>query len=126
MSKQNLNLGRAGEELAVGLLKEQGYKILLRNYRTKFGEIDIIAEDKDTICFVEVKARHENRFGLPSEAVSWSKQKRICKAALAFLKEDNLLERKARFDVVTILGLEGMPKLELIKNAFELNSTFSY
>jgi putative endonuclease len=126
VSKQNLYLGKRGEEAAVGLLKDNGYKILLRNYKTKLGEIDIIAKDKDTICFVEVKTRYSERFGLPAEAVFRSKQRQISKAALVFLKEKNLLDKKARFDVISILYSEDNPKLDLIKNAFELDASFTY
>ena len=126
MSKQDLYLGKKGEETAVGLLKGNGYKILLRNYKTKLGEIDIIASDKGTICFVEVKTRQSDRFGLPSEAISASKQRQISKAALTFLKERNLLDKKARFDVVSIMYSKDNPKLDLIKNAFELDNDFVY
>ncbi|PIP20891.1 MAG: YraN family protein [Candidatus Omnitrophica bacterium CG23_combo_of_CG06-09_8_20_14_all_40_11] len=126
VSKQDLYLGKKGEEAAVGLLKDNGYKILLRNYKTKLGEIDIIASDKGTICFIEVKTRQSNRFGSPVEAISESKQRQISKAALAFLKEKNLLDKKARFDVVSIMYSKAKPQLDLIKNAFELNNHFLY
>jgi putative endonuclease len=119
-------LGRSGEEAAVVLLKENGYKILARNYKTRLGEIDIVARDKDTLCFVEVKTRLSERFGLPSEAVSRFKQRQISKAALIFLKEKKLLDKKARFDVVSVLYSEKGPKLDIIKNAFELDSGLSY
>lgn len=119
-------LGKRGEELAAGLLKENGYKILVRNYKTKLGEIDIVASEKDTICFIEVKARQSDRFGLPSEAISGSKQRQISKAALMFLKEKNLLDKKARFDVISVIYSNDKPQLELIKNAFELSSDFGY
>jgi len=124
VSKQDL--GKKGEEAAVGLLKDNGYKIMLKNYKTKLGEIDIIASDKDTICFIEVKTRQSDRFGLPAEAVSESKQRQISKLALTFLKEKNFLDKKARFDVVSILYSQDRPQLGLIKNAFELNSDFVY
>ncbi|MDP2937962.1 MAG: YraN family protein [Candidatus Omnitrophota bacterium] len=126
MSKQDLYLGKKGEEIAVGLLKENGYKILIRNYKTKLGEIDIIASDKDTICFIEVKTRQSDRFGLPSEAISGSKQRQISKVALMFLKEKGLLDKKARFDVVSILYSKDKPQVDLIKNAFELDNDFVY
>ena len=126
MSKQNLYLGKKGEETAVGLLKNNGYKILLKNYKTKLGEIDIIASDKGTICFIEVKTRQSDRFGSPVEAISASKQRQISKAALVFLKEKNLLDKKARFDVVSILYSQDTPRLGLIKNAFELSNDFVY
>ncbi len=126
MSKQNFQFGKSGEEIALGLLKKSGYKILARNYRTRLGEIDIVACDKDTICFIEVKSRHSDKFGSPQEAVLKSKQRQISKAALVFLKEKNLLDRKARFDVVSVLSADEAPKLELIRNAFELDGGFTY
>lgn len=126
VSKQGLELGDRGEEIAAGLLEESGYKVLFRNYKTKSGEIDIIARDKDTLCFVEVKARSSRRFGPPAEAVSGRKLRQISKAALVFLKENKLLNEKARFDVVSILYSEGKPRLDLIKDAFELDPGFTY
>lgn len=124
MSKQHLDLGKSGEETAVNFLKDNGYKILSRNYKSKLGEIDIIAKDKDTLAFIEVKTRHSDKFGLPCEAVSNLKQKQISKAALTFLKENELLDKKARFDVVSIIYLEEGLKLDLIKNAFELDERY--
>jgi len=127
MPKEHIALGRTGEAAAVDLLKKNGYKILLRNYKTKLGEIDIIARDRDTLCFIEVKARHSDRFGLGQEAISSFKQRQISKVALAFLKEKNLLDKKARFDVVSIMYLaKEAPRMDLIKNAFELNESFAY
>ena len=126
MSKKDLYLGKKGEEVTAGLLENSGYKIILRNYKTKLGEIDIIASDKDTICFIEVKTRKSDRFGLPSEAISVLKQRKISKVALGFLKERNLLDRKARFDVVSVLYSQDEPQVDLIKNAFELSSDFIY
>jgi putative endonuclease len=125
VSKQSLNLGRSGETIAVDFLRKNGYKILNKNYKTKLGEIDIIAQDKGVICVVEVKARHSDKFGLPQEAVFFHKQRQIAKAALNFLKEKKLLEKKARFDVVAIIFSNGEPKIELVKNAFELDDTFT-
>ena len=126
MSKQNLYLGKQGEEAAVSLLKENGYKILARNYKTKLGEVDIVAIDNDTFCFIEVKTRNTIRFGSPQEAVSRFKQRQISKAALMFLKENNLLDKKARFDVVSVLYSQDSPKIDLIKNAFGLSEQFTY
>jgi len=110
----------------MGFLKENGYKILARNYKTKLGEIDIVAREKDAYCFVEVKTRRSDRFGLPQEAVLNTKQKQIAKSALVFLKENKLLGKRARFDVVSVLYSQGSPRMSLIKNAFELNERFTY
>lgn len=126
VSKQNLFLGKSGEEEAVNFLKEKGYKILKRNYRSKLGEIDIIAKDRDTFCFIEVKTRYSQRFGVPQEAVRARKQRQISKVALSFLKENNLLDKRARFDVVSIMNLGERPELDLIKNAFELDARYIY
>ncbi len=120
MSEDNLYLGKAGEDKAAVFLTANGYKILKRNYKTKLGEIDIIARDRETICFVEVKSRTSERFGLPQEAISKSKQRQIAKVALMFLKENNLLDSFTRFDAVSVLFGPDKPKLELIKNAFDL------
>lgn len=126
MSKENLFLGKLGEQAAIKLLKDLGYRILRRNYKTKLGEIDIIAKDKDTFTFIEVKTRRTDRYGLPQESIKPPKQRQISKVALGFLKENNLLEKKARFDVVSVTYFGGMPKLDLIRDAFELDKDFDY
>ena len=126
MSKDRLDFGKAGEALAVNFLKKQGYKILEQNYKNKFGEVDIIAKDKDVICFVEVKTRSGLNFGLPQEAVNFRKQRQITKVALSFLKEKKLLEDKARFDVLTILNDSKSVEFNLLKDAFELSSSYTY
>lgn len=119
-------LGKSGEAEAVSFLKGSGYRILAKNYRSKLGEVDIVAKDKETVCFIEVKTRYSDKFGLPQEAISDYKQRQIAKTALIFLKERKLFEKSARFDVVSILYSRGTPKIDLIKNAFELNSNLGY
>lgn len=126
MSKKNLEFARQGESAAVEYLKANGYKILARNFKTKFGEIDIVAKEKDTVVFLEVKARHTTAFGEPETAVHRFKQGQISKAALAFLKQHNLLEEKARFDIVSLLYLDRLPQIRLIRDAFVLDSRYSY
>jgi putative endonuclease len=74
---------------------------------------------------VEVKTRRIDKFGMPAESVTKSKQIQISKVALSFLKENNLLNKKARFDVVSVEYAEADPKLDLIKNAFELHERFT-
>jgi putative endonuclease len=124
VSKENISLGRVAEDKAVEFLKSNGYKIIERNYKNKLGEIDIVAKDRDTVCFVEVKCRSSNRFGLAVEAVSGAKQRQISRAALVFLKSRNLLDAKARFDVVALEGAAGFDKINLIKSAFEWGGDF--
>lgn len=125
MSRERLEFGKDAEERAAIFLQSKGYKILKRNYKTKFSEIDIVAIDKGVICFVEVKARHSNLFGEPADAVTPAKQRQISKTAICYLKENNLLERSARFDVVSLLYSQDLPEIDLIKDAFELNSNFT-
>jgi len=124
--KQNLHLGKKGEDIAAGFLTQSGYKILARNYKSKLGEVDIVALDKDTVCFIEVKTRRTDRYGLPAEAVSSTKQRQISKTALVFLKENSLLEKKARFDVVSVICAPESSQCDLLKNAFDLDAKFSY
>jgi len=113
----NQSLAKSGELKAVEYLKKKGFKILEKNFRCVFGEIDIIAQDKKTICFVEVKSRSSDQFGQPVEAIGKIKRRHIVNCANVYLKKYNLMDRSARFDVVSILNDE----IKLIKNAFTLN-----
>lgn len=119
MSKDNVKTGKTGEDIAAEHLCLNGYKILKRNYRTKFSELDIIAQDKDTICFIEVKCRKQQGYGLPEESVIQKKQDKIVKAALCYLKENGFLERNARFDVVAVNQYSGKTTVDIIKDAFQ-------
>ncbi len=113
-------LGKKGEELAIRFLKKNGYRIIKKNYVCKLGEMDIIAKDKDTLVFVEVKTRSSDLFGPPQMAVNLSKQTKLSKIALNFLKENKIEDVNARFDVVAIEINRDKNKIELIKDAFEL------
>ncbi|PIQ87805.1 MAG: YraN family protein [Candidatus Omnitrophica bacterium CG11_big_fil_rev_8_21_14_0_20_43_6] len=121
MLSRNLEFGKAAEKAAAEFLKAKGYKILERNYKNKFGEIDIIALQKGVICFLEVKARHSLELGLPQEAVSGRKQRQICRVAIGYLKSNHLLEQAARFDVLGLLYVNNQPQISLITDAFELS-----
>jgi putative endonuclease len=112
-------LGSQGEDLAAGELQRRGYAILARRYRTRFGEIDIIAQDAGVVVFVEVKARRTTRFGSAAEAIPISKQRRIAAMALDYLAWSGRLNEPCRFDVVAIDGL-GTRRVEtrVIQNAF--------
>jgi putative endonuclease len=117
-----ISLGQLGETLACQYLSRQGYRILLRNYRTKLGEIDIIAEEQGTLVFVEVKARRGHKCGHPYEAVTPAKCRQISKAALLYLAETGREGDLARFDVLAIsFSGEAAPLIELVKNAFDLS-----
>ncbi len=120
MLNQHQQFGKESEILAVQYLRKQGYKILETNFKTMLGEIDIIAKDKGTLVFVEVKSRHTGRFGSPKLSVTYKKQKKISMVALSYLKSTHQLNVKARFDVVAITYESSNPKIEIVKNAFEL------
>ena len=117
---QKKELGKKGEELALRYLKKQGYRIIETNYVCKMGEMDIIAKEKDTLAFIEVKTRTSTAFGPPQSAVNPTKQRQLSKVALHFLKEKQLEDAKARFDVVAILLGPKKEEIELIKDAFDL------
>lgn len=116
----NIPLGRRAEDAAAEFLKRKGYKILVRNYRCCVGEIDIVAQEKGVLCFVEVKARSSDACGSPQDAISVFKKKRLSKAALFYLAESGSLDRPARFDVVAVLGATEGLQLELFCDAFDL------
>jgi len=121
MTEQRQSLGKKGEELAAIYLKKKGgYKILFRNYRCVFGEMDIIAKDGDVLAFVEVKTRASEKFGKPQESVNRRKQGQLSKVALHFINQYNAHDVKARFDVVAVYLLPQEERMELIKDAFEL------
>jgi putative endonuclease len=120
MKNRRQQLGQQGEALAVRHLKKAGYKIIETNYRTPLGEIDIIAKDRDTIVFIEVKTRSSVHFGSPKWAVTPAKQRKISMVALAFLKATDQSTARARFDVVAVMSNRDAPQVEIIKNAFEL------
>jgi len=107
-------LGRQGEEIACRYLTRQGYRILVRNYRTRLGEVDIIAEQGGTLVFVEVKTRRGRTCGHPFEAVTPAKCRQISRVALLYLAETGREKQAARFDVVAVsLAGGGEPVIEL-------------
>jgi ribonuclease HII len=117
-----LGLGVACEELACRLLEGRGYEIVCRNWRCRWGEIDIVAREGGTLVFVEVKARSRplasDAFGGAAVSITAAKQERLSLAALQFLQESGASEAPARFDVVLFCGPER--RAELIRNAFEV------
>ena len=113
-------LGARGEEFATRYLRENGYRILGQNVRARLGEIDVIARDGTTLCFVEVKARSDPAFGLPEERVDFHKQKRLVRLASWYLQTRRLHDVPVRFDVVSVLTNNGsFVRARLIKGAFE-------
>ncbi|RLC00565.1 MAG: YraN family protein [Deltaproteobacteria bacterium] len=119
MPDDRKDLGLRGETAAASFLQTHGFTILETNYRTKPAEIDIIAKDKDFLCFIEVKTRRSIKKGLPRESVNHSKQKKIILGATFYLKEKKLYDSRIRFDVIEVLEKKGTFDINLIKNAFQ-------
>ena len=120
-----VSIGNIGEEAAVQALKKRGYKIIARNYRTKMGEIDIIAKDGEYTVFVEVRLRKSNAFGTPADTIDKRKQQKIIKAAQMYAVKNDIYDTPMRFDGVLInADTDGEKlvntKIELIKDAFRL------
>ena len=113
-------IGDFGENAAVSYLSKSGYKILKRNFRLKFAEVDIIAEKGGCTVFIEVKTRKNNLFGEPSEYVNYRKQQRIRNAASCYVDIENT---DMRFDVIEVFyseenGAMHLSRLNHIENAF--------
>lgn len=104
--KKTSSQGKIAEDLAVDLLSHNNYKILERNFHSRFGEIDIVATKDDYLVFIEVKARWSNMFGAPEEAVTPSKLWKIQKTAEYYSSLNPNLPKKLRIDVVA-LEMEG-------------------
>ena len=115
------SLGERGELAAAKFLRRLGYHIVARRHRTPIGEIDLVAVDGRTVVFVEVKTRQSHGAGEPHEAIDLTKQSRLSRLALAYLKRHDLLECRARFDVVAITWHHGQakPTIEHFLHAFD-------
>src|SRR5688572_4744119 len=117
------SLGKRGEELACAELEKRGYLIVDRRFRTRCGELDIVARDGVVLVFVEVKARSGSNFGTPLESVTWQKQQRLSRMAASYLCVKRLGHDIAcRFDVVSILEQQGTHTIELVRGAFDMHS----
>ncbi len=113
-------LGKRGENIACAELARRGYAILARGYRSRFGEIDIVSRDGETIVFVEVKARRTAHRGTAAEQIPFWKRRRITAMALDYLSSTRQLHRRYRFDVVAIDEAGSpAPRIRLISNAFQ-------
>jgi putative endonuclease len=120
MSRDRIDLGKTGEDLACRELERRGYAIVARRYRCRRGELDIIARDGETVVFVEVKTKHDHAFGQPAEAVGFIKRRRIARLAMDYLLRHHLMNCPCRFDVVAIHFDRERPVLEVFRNAFDL------
>ena len=109
-------IGNRGEELVCARLKDRGMRIVDRNIREKFAEIDLVAEDEDTLCFIEVRSRMDTTLGHPAETISLQKQRLVRRAAEAYLVKRNIVNAPVRFDVATIVWSTG--EFLYFENAF--------
>jgi putative endonuclease len=126
--RAHLRLGTRGEKLAARHLRRHGFKILYRNFRGRQGgEIDLVCRDRDTLVFVEVKTRTREDFGRPLEAVHSKQQRRISLGALAWLRLLGNPDIYFRFDIVEVtIAEDKAPRVELIRNAFQLSEPYLY
>jgi putative endonuclease len=120
-NKETATTGRLGESLALEFLMGQRYTIVEKNYRKRYGEVDIIARDGDTLVFIEVKTRRSTIFGTPFEAVDARKQRQLSRVALEYLQNRRVSETPARFDVIAVqLDGDNQPVvIDHMKNAFD-------
>jgi len=120
MTIERQRLGIVGEELAARELASRGYAILERRYRTRYGEIDIVAEDRGTLVFVEVRARATGEFGRAAESVDDRKKRKVTAMAVDYLARHQVTNRPCRFDVVTIdAALGDSPEISVYPGAFD-------
>jgi len=119
MKQQNFSKGKIGENLAINFLEKQGFKIIEKNWRfSRMGEIDIIAEDKNTLVFIEVKARSSSFFGNPLESVDEKKFNKIRKLAEIYLSQNSNNDYDGcRFDLIGIL-LKEKPEITHFKSVY--------
>lgn len=111
--------GGWGEEKATEFLRKEGFRVLTRNFRTRYGELDIVARRGKTLVFFEVKTRKNLGEIQPFEAVNHRKQEKIKIAALEFLQKTKEKYSSVRFDVITVIGDEASWSIEHIENAFD-------
>ncbi len=115
-------LGNAGEDAACALLRKAGYRILERNWRNKWGEIDAVAWEAGDLVFVEIRSRSSEELGTGAESVNARKQKQIARAAKIYMQHKNIdvYQQPCRFDVVEMLLMPDETwKGEIIRGAFE-------
>jgi len=116
----SLQVGNEAETLACDYLQQRGLKLLTRNYRAPYGELDLIMRDHDHMVFVEVRFRRHLRYGSGAESVTAAKQDKLIKTALYYLQQHpKQAKYSARFDVISISAAEGQTDVEWIKDAFQ-------
>lgn len=120
-SERGRHAALLGEAEAVAALEAAGYRILARNYRCPFGEIDIVAEEGEVLAFIEVKARSSLAYGLPHQAITPAKRRRLARSAVYYLLHHDVEERPYRMDVVSVYLDRGeVMGTEIVRGAFSL------
>lgn len=120
MTSWNKEFGKSGEEIARDYLMEQGAKIVVSNYQNRYGEIDLIIQDGDTLAFVEVKTRDQEDQGTPFDAITPSKQNQIIRMAKLYIQEKEIYDQIMRFDVVGIVMHSDEIDIDWLKDAFRI------
>ncbi|MGV3024713.1 YraN family protein [Clostridium thermobutyricum] len=123
MKKLNKTIGDYGEDIACKFLISKGYRIIEKNFRNRFGEIDLICLKNNILTFTEVKTRYYSNYGLPKEAVNFNKRKNIIFLSKFFISKNNFNDFFIRFDVIEIfLNINSDSyKINFIKDAFRVN-----
>ncbi len=112
-------LGAAGEDLAAAWYEAEGYRVLARNWRCRDGELDLVVARPDVLVFCEVKTRRSDAYGGPAAAVTYTKQQRIRRLALQFLREHSMHAPSLRFDVAAVHKQRGRaPEIEVLEGVF--------
>ena len=121
MARSRKRRGQDAEDLGVAFLRKRGYRIIERNYRGPRGEIDVIGEVGNVLCFVEIRSRGAGSAGnwSPAATVRADKQRRIAHTARTWMVRNKITNRSGRFDVLSVMVEEGEPVFELYENAFE-------
>jgi len=120
MTDPRHQLGVNGEETALEVLMRAGYRVLERNYRCRQGEIDVVAEHGETLCFVEVRTRRLGALVDGRSSIDWRKRRKIAAAARSYCQRHRIGDRPMRFDVVDVRALDGGAfDAEIVRNAFD-------
>ena len=124
MLSPSQTFGQVAENLAEQMLRKKGYRIVGKNLRIAGGELDLIAEDQDTLVFIEVKARRGNQFGGAHYAISTRKKQQIIKLAMCYLSKHRITNTQCRFDVILVVDIQNhSPQITHIEHAFEVPSS---
>ncbi len=121
MSAARQAFGELGERIAERWLRERGWRVMQRRFRSGHRDIDLVVEREGLVAFVEVKARHGNQFGDPVEAVDWRKQRELGRSALVWISRHGRRHEAYRFDVVGVLVDGSRVRIRHVEGAFSLN-----